>query len=50
VDAVLKEIKETGKQDYLKKDHANFSRVMHDYADAKSGFVSWKGMLEEKLL
>lgn len=49
VDAVLKEIKETGKHDYLKKDHANFSRVLHDYSDAKSGFVSWKGMLEEKL-
>jgi superfamily II DNA or RNA helicase len=49
VDAVLKEIKVTGKQDYLKKDHANFSRVLHDYSDAKSGFVSWKGILEEKL-
>jgi superfamily II DNA or RNA helicase len=50
VDAILKEIRETGKQDYLKKDHDNFSRVMHDYSDDKSGFVSWKGMLEEKLL
>ena len=50
VDAVLKEIKETGKQDYLKKDHANFSRIMHDYSDAKSGFVIWKGMLEMQLI
>lgn len=50
VDAVLKEIKETGKQDYLKKDHENFSRIMHDYSDNKSGFVSWKGILEEKLI
>jgi superfamily II DNA or RNA helicase len=50
VDAVLREIKETGKQDYLKKDHLNFTRVLHDYLDAKSGFVNWKGMLEEKLI
>jgi hypothetical protein len=50
VDIVLKEIKETGKQDYLKKEHANFGRVLHDYSDAKSGFVSWKGILEETLL
>jgi hypothetical protein len=50
VDAVLKEIKETGKQDYLKKDHHNFSRIMHDYSDDKSGFVSWKGMLEMRLV
>ncbi|MCF1715821.1 DEAD/DEAH box helicase [Flavihumibacter sp. RY-1] len=50
VDAILKEIRETGKQDYLKKDHANFSRVMHDYTDAKSGFVSWKGILEAQLV
>lgn len=50
VDAILQEIKETGKQDYLKKDHDNFSRVMHDYSDAKSGFVSWKGTLEGKLI
>ena len=50
VDVVLKEIKETGKQDYLKKEHANFSRIMHDYSDAKSGFVTWKGMLEGKII
>lgn len=50
VDAILKEIKETGKQDYLKKDHVNFSRIMHDYSDDKSGFVSWKGMLEMRLV
>lgn len=50
VDAILKEIQATGKQDYLKKEHDNFSRVMHDYSDAKNGFVSWKGMLEEKMV
>lgn len=50
VDAILKDIRATGKQDYLRKEHDHFSRVIHDYADAKSGFVSWKGILEGKLL
>ncbi len=50
IDRILKEIKQTGKQDYLKKDHPDFSRVMHNYSDDKSGFVSWKGMLENCLI
>lgn len=49
VDAILNEIKTTGKQDYLKKEHDNFSRVMHDYSDIKNGFISWKDSLEEKV-
>ena len=49
IETILNEIKGTSKQDYLKKKHDNFSRVIHDYADGKSGFVAWKGMLEEKL-
>jgi hypothetical protein len=39
----------TGKQDYLKKDHPNFSRVIHDYSAAKQGFTVWKGFLEQRL-
>jgi len=49
VEFILKDIKETGKQDYLKNDHADFSRIMHDYSDDKSGFVNWKGKLESYL-
>ena len=49
IEAILNEIKASSKQDYLKKENNNFSRVMHDYGDAKSGFIMWKGMLEEKL-
>ena len=49
IELILNEIKATSKQDYLRKEHDNFSRVIHDYADVKSGFIAWKGMLEEKL-
>jgi hypothetical protein len=30
-------------------DH-DFSRVVHHYTDAKSGFTTWKGMVEERLI
>ncbi len=50
IEIILNEIKATSKIDYLKKEHDNFSRVMHDYSDAKSGFVVWKGSVEEKLV
>ena len=49
IETILNEIKATSKQGFLRKEHDNFSRVIHDYADAKSGFTSWKGMLEQKL-
>ncbi len=47
---ILNEIKATSKIEYLKTAHDNFSRVMHDYSDAKSGFVMWKVALEAKLV
>jgi superfamily II DNA or RNA helicase len=49
VEAVLKDIKQNGRQTFLEKENANFSKVVHDYSDAKKGFVAWKGALEEKL-
>lgn len=50
IEEVLNEIKNTGKQDYLNKDHPNFSRIMHDYSGAKQGFTVWKVFLEERLV
>ena len=50
IEATLNEIKTNSKQEYLRQDHENFSRVIHDYSDTKSGFTAWKGMLEEKLV
>lgn len=49
IETILNDIKATSKLDYLRKEHDNFSRIIHDYADVKSGFTAWKGMLEEKL-
>jgi predicted nucleotidyltransferase len=50
IEGVLNEIKNTGKQDYLNKDHPNFSRIMHDYSAAQKGFIIWKGFLEQRLV
>ncbi|MEO8854894.1 MAG: DEAD/DEAH box helicase family protein [Ginsengibacter sp.] len=50
IEEILKEIKVSNKQNYLSKEHNNFSRVIHDYYDSKSGFIFWKGMIEEKLI
>ena len=50
IETILNDIKATSKLDYLRKEHENLSRVIHDYADIKNGFTAWKGMLEEKLV
>lgn len=50
IEDILKEIKASNKQNYLSKEHNNFSRVVDDYSDSKSGFIFWKGMIEEKLI
>jgi superfamily II DNA or RNA helicase len=50
IEIILNDIKATSKLDYLRKEHDNFSRIIHDYTDIKSGFTAWKGVLEEKLI
>lgn len=50
IEEVLTEMRNTGKQDYLKKDHPNFSRIIHNYSGAKQGFTVWKGLLEQRLV
>ena len=50
IEVILRDIKQNGRQGFLGKESNNFSRVVHDYSDAKKGFVAWKGMLEEKLI
>lgn len=49
IETILNEIKATSKLDFLRKEHDNFSRVLHDYTDVKSGFTAWKGLLEQIL-
>ncbi|HZG25992.1 MAG TPA: hypothetical protein VEZ17_15495, partial [Chitinophagaceae bacterium] len=50
IEVALKEIKEDGRQIFLEKEHKNFSRIVHDYSDAKKGFVTWKGALDKMLI
>jgi len=50
IEAILHGIKQTGRQNFLEKENNNFSRVVHDYSDAKKGFIIWKGLLEERLV
>jgi hypothetical protein len=50
IEDIITGIKKSGRQDYLKQDHLNFSRIWHDYSDRKKGFITWKGVLEERLV
>jgi len=50
IEEIITGIKKTGRQDYLKQDHPNFSRIWHDYSDTKKGFITWKGILDERLV
>lgn len=50
IDRDLNLIRNEGRQAFLDKQPAGFSRVLHDYSDAKKGFVVWKGMVEERLI
>ena len=50
IESIIGEIKKNGRQTYLEKETENFSRVLHDYSDAKKGFILWKGLIEERLL
>lgn len=50
IDSELNIIREKGRQIYLKTNPPNFSRIVHDYADSKKGFIVWKGYLEERLI
>lgn len=50
IEVILQDIKATSKQEYLKKEHDNFSRIIHNYTANKKGFIQWKDALEERLL
>lgn len=50
IEIILHGIKQTGRQNFLEKENSNFSRVLHDFSDAKKGFIAWKGLLEERLV
>lgn len=46
-------IRNSGRQEFLNSTPANFSRILHDYTvseKSNSGFINWKGLLEERLV
>jgi superfamily II DNA or RNA helicase len=49
IEEVITSIRKSGRQDYLKEVHPDFSRVWHDYTDFSRGFITWKAALEERL-
>jgi superfamily II DNA or RNA helicase len=49
VESVIGEIKRNGREHFLEKEREDFSRVLHDYSDAKKGFILWKGLVEERI-
>lgn len=50
IDQDLHKIKNEGRQEFLKSNPENFSRILHDYSDERKGFVIWKCALEERLV
>ena len=49
IDLDLNLVRNEGRQAFLEKQPVNFSRIIHDYADEKKGFVLWKDLLLERL-
>ena len=45
----LKIIRNKGRQVFLENQPPEFSRLLHDYADDKKGFIVWKDELEEQI-
>jgi hypothetical protein len=50
IEIIMNKINRTGRQNFLEKEPNNFSRIVHDYSDAKKGFITWKGVLEERMI
>ena len=48
VDQHLNMIRNKGREDFLKSQPENFSRIIHDYSDERKGFIIWKDLLEER--
>ena len=50
VEEHLNIIRNKGREEFLKSQPQNFSRIIHDYSDERKGFVLWKDLLEERLV
>lgn len=49
IDDQLSIIRTNGRQAFLERRPDNFSRIMHDYSDARKGFIIWKDLVEERI-
>lgn len=50
IDQDLGYIRSNGRQVFIEKTRENFSRIIHDYADVKKGFVLWMDQLQSRLV
>jgi hypothetical protein len=50
IDRSINVIRNDGRQVFLESQPQNFTRILHDYADERKGFVIWKDLLEETLI
>ena len=49
IDIAITLLRSDGRQAYLNSNPNNFTRILHDYSDAKRGFSFWKALVEEKM-
>jgi hypothetical protein len=50
IDRDLGYIRSNGRQAFIEKPRENFSRIIHDYAEVKKGFILWKDQLQSRLV
>jgi superfamily II DNA or RNA helicase len=50
IDQDLGYIRSDGRQAFIDKPRENFSRIIHDYAEVKKGFILWKDQLQSRLI
>ncbi|SFW48705.1 DEAD/DEAH box helicase [Chitinophaga sancti] len=50
LDKQLDIIRQQGRQAFINAAPENFSRIVHDYSNEQKGFITWKFMLEERLI
>jgi Uncharacterized protein conserved in bacteria len=50
IDQDLGYIRSNGRQAFIDKPRENFSRIIHDYGDAKKGFILWRDQLQSRLV
>ncbi len=50
IDQDLGYIRSNGRQAFIEKSRESFTRIIHDYADMKKGFILWKDQLQSRLV